>query len=66
MLSGENYPVASEACGLVSRLCVTDRLERERVGLTERLEKIDAILAGLKANPETQKLLDSISELGGF
>ena len=67
MLSGD-YPQETSAmkCASMQRPTLTDRLTQERQELTARLEKVDAILSGLKANPETQKLLDAISELGGF
>lgn len=65
MLSKENYPVATEACGMV-QTTLTDRLEREQKQLTARLAKIDTILTALKRNSEIQGLLDMISELGGF
>ena len=66
MIGRGNYPVAEEGCGPVVQATLTDRLTERRVRLASELKKLDAVLAALAENPETQGILDAISELGGL
>jgi len=43
---------------------VTENLEQERRTLELRLRAIDELLEQLKANPETQQIIDNLSKLG--
>lgn len=48
------------------RMTLTDRLKNEKRQLTERLEVVDGILAKLEKSPDTQAILDEITQLGHF
>ena len=65
---GSDGPMVESAagCGSIARPTLTDRLTERRTRLTAELEKLDTVLAALADNPETQGILDAISELGGF
>jgi len=43
---------------------VTEKLEQERHELELRLQAINQLLDQLKANPETQKIIDNLAKLG--
>lgn len=43
---------------------VTERLEREKRVLTERLALVDSLLEQLKKQPDVQQILDRLAELG--
>ncbi len=43
---------------------VTEKLEQERRELELRLKAINELLEQLKANPETQQIIDSLAKLG--
>jgi hypothetical protein len=43
---------------------VTEKLVQERNELELRLRAIDELLEQLEANPETQKIIDSLAKLG--
>lgn len=43
---------------------VTEKLEQERNELELRLQAINELLEQLKANPETQQIIDSLAKLG--
>ena len=43
---------------------VTEKLQQEKHELELRLKAIDELLAQLEANPETQRIIDSLAKLG--
>ena len=43
---------------------VTEKLEQERNELELRLKAINELLEQLRANPETQQIIDSLAQLG--
>jgi hypothetical protein len=47
-----------------SRPSLTISLKRERDRLAEKLKALDNSIALIESQPETQKLLDALSELG--
>ena len=66
MLRGEYPMTEAKDCGPLAQITLTERLIERRTRLAAELEKLDAVIKALKANPETQGILDAISELGGF
>ena len=56
--------VGGQAGGQIVPATLTERLDAERVQLEKRLKQINEALGELRANPESQRLLDSIAKLG--
>jgi hypothetical protein len=44
------------------RSTVTETLERKRLNLQKKLDRVDAALAALKANPEIEKVMNLIQQ----
>lgn len=59
---GGQYPQTAE----IGPLSLTDRLTNEKKRLVLRLAKVDQVLEYLENNKDTQRILDLISEIGGF
>ena len=49
--------------GSSRRESLTERLQRERAGLKERLTQLDTAIAALEKNPEIQEVFDIVSRL---
>ena len=49
--------------GSPRRESLTERLQRERTGLKERLTQLDTAIAALERNPEIQEEFDIVSRL---
>lgn len=49
-------------CIEVPRETLTERLQRERTNLMERVNEIDAVLAALQQNPQVQSVLDLLQK----
>lgn len=58
-----DYPTESPPkCIEVPRETLTERLQRERTALMQRVNEIDAVLAALQQNPQVQSVLDLLQK----
>jgi len=66
-----DYLTQSEDCGMVqakgtgriTKMSLTERLESERTGLTERIARLDEAITALKSNPDVERLINIITRL---
>lgn len=59
---GMDYPM-SEKGPSIRRATITERLEHEKLNLTERLGEVTKALDALNKNPELQNLIDLVSKV---
>lgn len=58
-----HYPAESTPqCIEVPRETLTERLQRERKTLMQRVNEIDAVLTALQQNPHVQSVLDLLQK----
>ena len=64
MIHGQDYPSPMQASQPLHRESLTIRLSRQAVQLQTQLKKVNEALTLLEKNPDLQKLLDVVSEVG--
>lgn len=61
---GDEYPMEKVSIGRDVSPTLTESLKSERKALQQKLGQLDETIALIEANPEIQKTLDALSQLG--
>jgi hypothetical protein len=62
----KNIAATAVGCVEVQRPTLTERLKQERLGISIRLNELDAAINALEANPQVQTILDLVQKVARY